>query len=521
MKTRRFSILLLTLITAIASRAATPRMSPNWTASSSLWASGEFIYDGAGNIIAIGNDAYVYDDVGRLMRGTAFVPDHDNVQSLAYDRYGNLLQVETVADHPSTDAFPVAAATNHLSTGPCPPQTTCHTAVYDGAGNQTGDVPGAAEYHWDALGSMTRLDLSSRHEEYVYDANDERIAVVSAAGGPQHYTLRGPDNKVLRELTYTSSTSGWSWSRDYVYRDGTLLSEYLDDGNPIPTRHYHVDHLGTPRVITDRNGYRVAIHTYWPFGGEAPGSDTDGERMKFTGHERDSVAGAPGEDLDYMHARYYGALQARFLSVDPEIDWKKAVSQPQSFNRYAYVRNVPIRLTDPNGRCIEDLCILEGLIAGGVMVAESPEGQEIIEEGGAEVAALAEEGAIAAEEVSAEAESLLERLGTKLGDGFKALTKSNYRANLARYTGRNPAGEDAHHVLPKAEEFAENFKRAGLNVHDPRLLTWWNAVQHRATSADWNRQWAQFFASGQRTAKEILEFAIRLSATYGLDFPLK
>jgi RHS repeat-associated protein len=67
----------------------------------------------------------------------------------------------------------------------------------------------------------------------------------------------------------------------------------------------------------------------------------DGERMKFTGHERDAT------NLDYMHARSYLPWTGRFLSVDPGgFD----PSQPQSWNRYAYVLNNPVGKIDPNGR---------------------------------------------------------------------------------------------------------------------------------------------------------------------------
>jgi RHS repeat-associated protein len=53
------------------------------------------------------------------------------------------------------------------------------------------------------------------------------------------------------------------------------------------------------------------------------------------------------DDLDYMHARYYLPLVGRFVSVDPADSGKPA--GPQTWNRYAYVVNNPMKYVDPNG----------------------------------------------------------------------------------------------------------------------------------------------------------------------------
>jgi RHS repeat-associated protein len=123
-------------------------------------------------------------------------------------------------------------------------------------------------------------------------------------------------------------------------------------------RHFHLDHLGTPRLITSDNAQLVSYHDYYPFGDEkssywqegpsAAGFDRE-EPMKFTGHERDFALGMGAEDghaVDYMHTRYYSPTVGRFLSVDPVLGKPE---QPQSWNRYAYVMNNPINRTDPTG----------------------------------------------------------------------------------------------------------------------------------------------------------------------------
>jgi RHS repeat-associated protein len=56
----------------------------------------------------------------------------------------------------------------------------------------------------------------------------------------------------------------------------------------------------------------------------------------------------------YFGARYYRADIGRFTTVDPVYTWQENLADPQRWNRYAYVRNNPLRWTDPDGRCIDD-----------------------------------------------------------------------------------------------------------------------------------------------------------------------
>ena len=69
---------------------------------------------------------------------------------------------------------------------------------------------------------------------------------------------------------------------------------------------------------------------------------------KFTGKERDPESG-----LDYFMARYYDQISARFLTPDPVSFQAEAMSDPQRFNLYSYVRNRPLVLIDPTGAIIE------------------------------------------------------------------------------------------------------------------------------------------------------------------------
>jgi RHS repeat-associated protein len=116
------------------------------------------------------------------------------------------------------------------------------------------------------------------------------------------------------------------------------------------------DQLGTPRMIFDQSGTlaNTKRHDYLPFGEElfagtggrttAQGyGSNDGIRQQFTSKERDVETG-----LDYFLARHYSSTQGRFTSPDqPLMDQEEG--DPQSWNLYSYVRNNPLKFTDPTG----------------------------------------------------------------------------------------------------------------------------------------------------------------------------
>jgi RHS repeat-associated core domain len=72
---------------------------------------------------------------------------------------------------------------------------------------------------------------------------------------------------------------------------------------------------------------------------------------QFTGKERDSETG-----LDYFGARYFSGAQGRFTSPDPLMASAR-ISDPQTWNRYSYALNNPLKYVDPNGMDVPKECI--------------------------------------------------------------------------------------------------------------------------------------------------------------------
>jgi RHS repeat-associated protein len=168
---------------------------------------------------------------------------------------------------------------------------------------------------------------------YGYNVEGERVAIRDLQADTFRFTIRDLDNRVIREFIYENDA--YSWDQDRVHANGKVIASVEVNG----TRHYHVDHLGTSRIISDASGDRVVQNSYSPFGLLVLGDGED--RLQFAGHERDSGT------LDYMHARFYSPLDGRFLSVDPE---RYSLADSQVFNKFSYVSNNPVRFVDAKGR---------------------------------------------------------------------------------------------------------------------------------------------------------------------------
>jgi RHS repeat-associated protein len=138
--------------------------------------------------------------------------------------------------------------------------------------------------------------------------------------------------KVIPE--YDNGAAVGSPSREYIYSGSALLAKIDSSG----TKYYHQDHLSN-RMVTDSSGTKLAEMGTFPYG--ESWYNATSEKLIFTTYERDAESGN-----DYAQARYNVSGLARFSSPDPVAG---TTSDPQSLNRYSYVRNMPVMLSDPSG----------------------------------------------------------------------------------------------------------------------------------------------------------------------------
>jgi len=108
----------------------------------------------------------------------------------------------------------------------------------------------------------------------------------------------------------------------------------------------HADWLGSDRLDSTPSRTVRMSEAYAPFG--EPYTSSGSTDVAFTGQNQDTLAG-----LDDFPAREY-SYQGRWASPDPAGLAAVDPTNPQSWNRYAYVMNNPLIWTDHSGLCPDD-----------------------------------------------------------------------------------------------------------------------------------------------------------------------
>src|SRR6266571_4199862 len=228
--------------------------------------------------------------------------------------------------------------------------------TYDGNGNQTSD--GTNCYHYNDANQLDKVTNCSNGQtiaEYVYDYQGNRMVKRNFTNGTLNNTVTSwSDSSETKKIASTGATENTS----YYFANNELIAKKNPDGT---MNYVHNDHLGSASVITDASGNVVENTTYDPWGEIKSG----GTKSKFlyTGQENDPETG-----LDYYNARYYNAHIRHFTQPDT---FTSNIYDPQDLNEYSYVKNNPIRYTDPSGHNpILALMLISGAIGAGIDMAD-------------------------------------------------------------------------------------------------------------------------------------------------------
>ncbi|HMD84667.1 MAG TPA: RHS repeat-associated core domain-containing protein, partial [Terriglobia bacterium] len=275
--------------------------------------------------------AYTYDGVNRLTVAQAtgnstYNLDFIYTQDGSNGQFGNmscLLNGDGTTVGPCPQ-FTFSSSTNRITTS---------GYAYDAAGNVTND--GVHAYTWDAEGRIATVDAGST-ATYTYDALGRRVE--GDVGGDQEYfyvydpagNLLDAPLGVLGEDELTEPVAG------------RVLASYVNGRSYTYFKHGNA--LGSWGLITMQDGSVPQDQLYYPWGQ----TWTSGHYL-FEPNYAAMTWYNPESDLFLTPARSYGSRLGRWMSPDPAGLAAVNPADPQSWNRYAYVRNNPTSLTDPSG----------------------------------------------------------------------------------------------------------------------------------------------------------------------------
>jgi RHS repeat-associated protein len=155
--------------------------------------------------------------------------------------------------------------------------------------------------------------------------------------GAGQYTLEFIFNMAGQHTSVYDVTHGWELAA-HAYWGQAPLSFYF-----AGTTHFeHQDMTGTERARTDVNGNVTGTYHSLPFGDGYLASGTDNDAYHFATLDQDNTAN------EHAQFREYSNMAGRWFSPDPYAG-SYDPSNPQSFNRYAYVMNGPLSYIDPLG----------------------------------------------------------------------------------------------------------------------------------------------------------------------------
>lgn len=321
-------------------------------------------------------ETFAYDVLERLTQTTlssASDAGAAHTIKLKYNALGNILEKSDLGGYSYTPGDKPHAVRTAGGT----------SYVYDANGNiQSASGMQSRTHVWNDFNQPESMALGGNKVEFSYDADLKRVKEITTSWSTKRTLfLVHPDNAgglgFEREETRVSGSLTRNESRHYIsVGGGTVVVKTLNDAgavdaDPNLTHYWHKDVLGSIVAVTNASGAVVERMAFDAWGRRLrssgrvdPSVDPANGNRGYTGHEHLDELG-----LVHMNGRVYDPVLARFLSPDSIVE---APEMLQSYNRYTYVLNNPLKYTDPSGHCIWDYCIAEiaAFVIGAAMAHE-------------------------------------------------------------------------------------------------------------------------------------------------------
>ncbi len=229
------------------------------------------------------------------------------------------------------------------------------TFSYDANGNM---VSGAGRTITSTSFNMVSLITDrSNTAALTYGSEHQRLKQVAtgSGAGTTYYINDSPSGAM--EENFTASGGSSKTVNDYVIADGRMIAQRsctataIACTSTVTLTYFVLDHLGSITVITDGGGAVIERLSYDAWGKRR---NADGTALVCGALSSSTIRGFTGQEMMdgacfiNFNARVYDPSLGRFMSADPVTG---TYYNLQILNRYSYVGNNPLSLTDPSGLC--------------------------------------------------------------------------------------------------------------------------------------------------------------------------
>jgi RHS repeat-associated protein len=276
-------------------------------------------------LVGANNWTYNYDSLDRLTGATKAV---GTVRGWTYDANNNRL-TETGS---APSSYTISATNNRVTstTG-----ALARTYGYDSAGNTLSYATVTSTYN--NRGRLASLTKTGSTRSYVYNALGQMARAAGGTGGTVLY-MYDEAGHVVGEYGAAGSLI-----QETIWLGDTPVATLRPNGAGVDVFYVHVDHLNTPRKITQPSDN--ATRWRWdsdPFGTELPDENPSAlgafaYNLRFPGQIYDPHAG-----LHQNYFRDYDSAIGRYVESDP-------VGLLGGPNTYLYTDANPIDSSDPTG----------------------------------------------------------------------------------------------------------------------------------------------------------------------------
>lgn len=298
-------------------------------------------------------ESFCYDGLNRLIKShqgtlTGSCSLTASNQDVEYDGLGNIARKTGVGIYDYTGKGP-HAVTSTTSDG---------IYSYDNNGNQIGGANRSITYS--SYDQPTQITKGTTTTEFKYAPDRsrwERVDTKSGVKTTTHYL-----GNVERIEVENSGVVEWKrYVAGAVYTVRTTISGGIYAIQSTDKSFIYNDHLGSLDVVVNHLGQVTHTASFDAWGNRRSGENWTAAfaasslnlasftqpvtKRGYTGHEMLDDTG-----LIHMNGRIYDPRLARFMQADPFI---QAATNTQSYNRYSYVLNNPLNMTDPSGYFFE------------------------------------------------------------------------------------------------------------------------------------------------------------------------